>query len=229
MMTARAMRLNAPLTSTIASPRHTTGWGLFFAIGARGCTRPSAISEKPFSGHPTYPRSPFPHGADAVRPQGIRYKAGPRPASSRWDPNYAPAYKLLGKWWEELEENDEQAAMAYARYVALTPDDPEGRELLSRRIYAAKISTASSISWKTTSANIPEEIASLPILAQACLELNRVNWAQAYFFSYVDRLPPQRRALYEDIRFLASIEELAEYTSLDTDAARSAFCNSFGP
>ena len=77
------------------------------------------------------------------------------------DPNYAPAYKLLGKWWEEQEENDEQAAMAYARYVALTPDDPEGRELLSRGVfYAAKISTASSISWKTTSANIPKK--SLP-------------------------------------------------------------------
>ena len=143
------------------------------------------------------------------------------------DPNYAPAYKLLGKWWEEQEENDEQAAMAYARYVALTPDDPEGRELLSRAYLRSENFDRIIHLLEDHIREHPEEIASLPILAQACLELNRVNWAQAYFFSYVDRLPPQRRALYEDIRFLASIEELAEYTSLDTDAARSAFLQQF--
>ena len=143
------------------------------------------------------------------------------------DPNYAPAYKLLGKWWEEREEDHERAAMAYARYVALAPDDPEGRELLSRAYLRSENFDRIIHLLEDHIRDHPEEIASLPILAQACLELNRLNWAQAYFFSYVDRLPPQRRGLYEDIRFLASAEELEEYTSLDTAAMRSAFLQQF--
>lgn len=143
------------------------------------------------------------------------------------DPNYAPAYKLLGKWWEEREENYERAAMAYARYVALAPADPEGRELLSRAYLRSENFDRIIHLLEDHIREHPEEIASLPILAQACLELDRLNWAQAYFFSYVDRLDARARAPYEDIRFLASVEELEEYTGLDTDAARSAFLQQF--
>ncbi len=143
------------------------------------------------------------------------------------DPNYAPAYKLLGKWWEEQEEDYEQASMAYARYVALAPDDPEARELLSRAYLRSENFDRIIRLLEDHIREHPEEVASLPILAQACFELNRLNWAETYFSRYVNRLDPQRRALYEDIRFLASVEELEEYASLDTDAARSAFLQQF--
>ena len=143
------------------------------------------------------------------------------------DPTYAPTYKLLGKWWEEQEEDYEQAAMAYARYITLAPEDPEGRELLSRAYLRSKNFNRIVQLLEDHIREHPEEITSLPILAQACLELKRPNWAQTYFSRYVAHLDPQHRALYEDIQFLASVEELEEYNSLDTDAARSSFLRQF--
>ncbi|MCY3869777.1 MAG: GWxTD domain-containing protein [Gemmatimonadetes bacterium] len=143
------------------------------------------------------------------------------------DPTYAPTYKLLGKWWEEQEEDYEQAAMAYARYITLAPEDPEGRELLSRAYLRSKNFDRIVQLLEDHIREYPEEITSLPILAQACLELKRPNWAQTYFSRYVAHLNPQHRALYEDIQFLASTEELEEYNSLDTDAARSSYLRQF--
>ena len=143
------------------------------------------------------------------------------------DPTYAPTYKLLGKWWEEQEENYEQAAMAYARYVTLAPEDPEGRELISRAYLRSKDFDRIVHLLEDHIREHPEEITSLPILAQACLELKRPNWAQTYFSRYVAHLDPQHRALYEDIRLIASVEELEEYNSLATDATRASFLRQF--
>ena len=143
------------------------------------------------------------------------------------DPTYAPTYKLLGKWWEEQEENYEQAAMAYARYITLSPEDPEGRELLSRAYLRSKDFDHIVRLLENHIRKHPKEITSLPILAQACLEMKRPNWAQTYFSRYVAHLDPQHRALYEDIQFLASVEELEEYNSLATDATRASFLRQF--
>ena len=226
MMTARAMRFERAIDLDYRLAEAYNGLGLIFRNRRKGMYTAIRYFRKALQWHPTYLKARF-HMAQT------RYDLKEYDTKRdldhviALDPNYAPAYKLLGKWWEEQEENDEQAAMAYARYVALTPDDPEGRELLSRAYLRSENFDRIIHLLEDHIREHPEEIASLPILAQACLELNRVNWAQAYFFSYVDRLPPQRRALYEDIRFLASIEELAEYTSLDTDAARSAFLQQF--
>lgn len=143
------------------------------------------------------------------------------------DPNYAPTYKLLGKWWEEQEEDHEQAAMAYARYITLAPEDPEGRELLSRAYLRSKNFDRIVHLLEDHIREHPEEIASLPILAQACLEQKRLNWAQTYFSRYVAHLNSQHRAHYEDIQFLASVEELEEYNSLGTNVARSSFLRQF--
>ena len=89
------------------------------------------------------------------------------------DPTYAPTYKLLGKWWEEQEEDHEQAAMSYARYITLAPEDPEGRELLSRAYLRSKNFARIVQLLEDHLREHPEEITSLPILAQACLEQKR--------------------------------------------------------
>lgn len=133
------------------------------------------------------------------------------------DANFAPAFLLLGQWYETLEEDYVNAAVAYARYLALRPNDIEGRRRLAA-IYVRTQDFDQIISLLEGYArDHPEEIYILPILAQACMEQGRLDWAQAYFSTFVNSAPDSLQMLYKDIQHLASPEEYAEFQSLVID------------
>lgn len=129
------------------------------------------------------------------------------------DGQYAPAFLMLGTWYEE-EEDLANAALSYARYLSLRPDDAEGRKRLAGVYIRTKDFDQITALLENYARENPGEIEILPILAQACLELGRLDWAQAYFTTYVNNAPAHLQALYEDIRFLASNDELEELNSL---------------
>ena len=48
------------------------------------------------------------------------------------DPKYAPAYKLMGMFYEDLRKEYDAAALYYAQYLSLRPGDKEARVRLGR-------------------------------------------------------------------------------------------------
>ncbi|MDA0710749.1 MAG: tetratricopeptide repeat protein, partial [bacterium] len=134
------------------------------------------------------------------------------------DQNYAPAFLLLGEWYEALEEDYGNAAVAYARYLALRPDDAEGRRRLAATYVRTQDFDKVTSLLEVYAREHPNEVEILPILAQACMDQDRLDWAQAYFSTYVRSAPDSLGRCYSDIRLLATAEEQAEYGALDPEA-----------
>ncbi len=141
------------------------------------------------------------------------------------DANFTSAHLLLGQWYEE-QENYESAALAYAKYLSVKPDDAEGRRRLASVYIQTKDFDRITALLEDYVRQHPNEIEVLPVLAQACIEQRRLEWAHAYFNTYVMHAPTDIKAFYEDIRLLASDEELAEYQMLDAKT-RENFLNEF--
>ena len=142
------------------------------------------------------------------------------------DPTFAPVYRLMGEWYEGQQEDYENAALWYARYLSLRPDDPEARLRLGRVYLKARDFEKITGLLMDYVQQHPEEVHALPILAQACLEMKRLDWALTFFKRYLDRADPAERALYEDVRTVAYPEEMAEYEAA-TDGQREAFLRRF--
>ncbi len=131
------------------------------------------------------------------------------------DPMFAPVYRLMGEWYEEQQEDYENAALWYTRYLSLKPDDPEARLRLGRAYLKARDFEKITGLLMDYAQQHPEEVHALPVLAQACLEMKRLDWALTFFKRYLERVDPAERALYEDIRPVAYPEEMAEYEATD--------------
>ena len=91
------------------------------------------------------------------------------------DPEFAPAYKLLGEWHEVYEEDFEQAAIHYAHYMSLVPEDPEGQRLLANVYLRAKDYHRIVELLTEYIDEHPEEVPVLSVLAQACVKLRRLS------------------------------------------------------
>ncbi|MCY3868129.1 MAG: GWxTD domain-containing protein, partial [Gemmatimonadetes bacterium] len=65
-----------------------------------------------------------------------------------------------------------------------------------------------------------------PVLAYAYMKLGKIVPAERYFERYLDGLDPNARMLYEDIRFVASREELAAFNATPIDE-REGFLRRF--
>jgi GWxTD domain-containing protein len=127
------------------------------------------------------------------------------------DSTYAPAYRLMGEFYEDLQEDYQNAALWYLRYLTMKPDDVGVRLRLGKVYLKARDFERTTQVLMDYAQKHPEETSILPVLAQACLEVKRPGWAQTFFKRYVDGISPEERTLYEDIRLLAYPEELAEY------------------
>ena len=133
------------------------------------------------------------------------------------DSTYTPAYLQLGKWHDKMGLNPEKAAYYYDRYLALVSDDAEGNKLSAEfylRIgnYAKVAGTLQGFVTRH-----PEAAKVFPVLAYAYMKLGKVVPAERYFEQYLDSLDPNARALYEDIRFVASRDELAAFNATPID------------
>jgi GWxTD domain-containing protein len=142
------------------------------------------------------------------------------------DPTYAPAYRLMGEWYEE-QEDYENAAFWYARYLAMRPDDVEARVRLGKSYLMARDFERTTQVLMDYVQQHPEEVHALPILAQACFEAKRLDWVQAFYQRYLNGILASERALYEDIRLVAYPDELVEYEAAVSGGRREEFLRRF--
>ena len=143
------------------------------------------------------------------------------------DPGYAPAYRLMGQWYEEMQEDYEAAALWYTRYLALKPDDTEVRVRLGGVYQKARDFERVTKILMDHAQGHPEDLDALPILAHACVEMRRLDWAQTFYQRYVNGIPPAERAFYEDIRLVAYPEEIADHEVAVRAGQREAFLRHF--
>ena len=134
------------------------------------------------------------------------------------DPTFAPAYLLLGEWYEVQEEDFEKAALLYARYMTLKPDDPEGRKRLAA-VYLRSRNYERIVDLLTDYVREhPDETGVLAVLAQACVQLGRLEWADRYFREYLQAATAEEQALYRDPVLLMSSDERNVYEQADGSA-----------
>ncbi len=130
------------------------------------------------------------------------------------DPSYPLTYFLLGLCYEWLENDSEQALKYYERYVGLRPDDPEGLLGVGRACLDLRQFKKIEETLTPYCEQHPEDVRLLPVLAQVDLLLGRSEQAFARFNRYLETLDPAERALYEDIRPIASASEAEAFAAL---------------
>ena len=142
------------------------------------------------------------------------------------DPNYAPAYLLMGDYEAELNREPERAIPWYTKYLSLKPQDPDGRYRLSQAYLQVRdYDKVMQILLNFVQAH-PEAIELLPIVAHASTKQDKLDLAMAFYRSYIDRQGADERALYEDITRFATPEEAAEYSETPSEE-REGFLNRF--
>ena len=127
------------------------------------------------------------------------------------DPRFAPVYLLMGMWYEDLRHDYENAALYYAQYLSLRPQDSAGRRRLGRVYLRLRNSDRILELLGDYVKDHPEEYELLPILAQACVNLDSYDRAAAYYESYVNQIPSIERKLYDDITMVCSTEETVAF------------------
>ena len=134
------------------------------------------------------------------------------------DPTFAPAYLLLGEWYEVHEEDFERAALLYARYMTLEPEDPKGRQRLAA-VYLRSRNYERIVDLLTDYVReYPNETGVMAVLAQACVGLGRLEWADRYFREYLQAATAEEQALYRDPVLLMSPEERSAFEIADGQA-----------
>ena len=144
------------------------------------------------------------------------------------DPNYAPAYRLIGEGYEIMEDDYQNAALWYLRYLSFKPDDSDARLRLGKAyLKTGDFEGTTKVLMDYVQQHPKEGVHVLPVLAQACFEMKRLDWSLTFFKRYLDQIDPAERALYEDIRPLASPEEIAEYEAALKMGQREVFLRRF--
>ena len=142
------------------------------------------------------------------------------------DPTFGPAHLLLGEWYETFHKDYERAALHYAQYMSLRPDDPRGRNRLAA-VYLKSREYARIVELLEDYARVhPDDAEILPILAQACLKLEALDQADVYFKRYLESLSAEERALFGDISLVASEVELGAFEA-SPEALKGAFLQRF--
>ena len=142
------------------------------------------------------------------------------------DPTFGPAYLLLGEWYETFHKDYERAALHYAQYMSLRPDDPRGRSRLAAVYLKSREYGRIVELLEDYARQHPQDTEVLPILAQACLKLAALDQADVYFKRYLESLDAEERALFGDIGFVASEVELAAFEA-SPETLKGAFLQKF--
>ncbi len=137
---------------------------------------------------------------------GTRAARGEAERVVKIDPTYAPAYLILAEW-HKVRQKHNRAIEYYRKYMVLRPEDQEvgynvGLSLLMQDRY----DEAETFAMAHLNAG-PR----YGVLAQVMMHRQDYVKALQAFDLYVDYLPPEERAYYEDLSLVASPEELAEY------------------
>ena len=140
------------------------------------------------------------------------------------DAAFAPAYRLLGEWHETFKQDHLRAAEHYERYLALRPEDPDVTLRLAGALGKAGDHARVVDLMRGQMRRHPDAIEASPLLANAYMELDSLDMAEVVFERYLEACEPGERALYEDIRLLASADE---YEALAQAPDRDAFLTRF--
>ena len=142
------------------------------------------------------------------------------------DPTFGPAYLLLGEWYETFHKDYERAALHYAQYMSLRPDDPRGRNRLAAVYLKSREYGRIVELLEDYARQHPQDTEVLPILAQACLKLEALDQADVYFKRYLESLDAEERAHFGDIGLVASEIEMAAFEA-SPDTLKGAFLQRF--
>ncbi len=142
------------------------------------------------------------------------------------DPEYADAYLLMGDWYANFMEDYEEAIVWYTRYLAMRPADRKVGRRLGHAYLKVKDYDRILEKVRAFTDEYPDAIELMPIVAQACAKRNKYDMAMGFFSTYISRLKPEQRALYDDIGLIASPEESAEYEQASGEV-RTAFLERF--
>ena len=142
----------------------------------------------------------------------------------RMDASFAPAYLLLGEWYETFKEDHLRAAEHYERYLSLKPDDLDVTLRLAAVFGRAGDHARVVDLMHTQMPNHPDAIEMSLVLANAYIAQDSLGLAEIAYVRYLEACEPAERALYEDIRLLASASEYEAFARApDRDAYLTRF------
>lgn len=139
--------------------------------------------------------------------------------ATRLDSQYAPAYILLGKSYERLNQNN-AALRAFGTAMKLQPDDRETARLFGmayiehRRGSQGDRETPKYLLNEATLKDLKTHLndhAYLPIAAQIYFDQGETQQALDTFDRYIDALPAQEQAYYRDISMVGTKQEIQDY------------------
>lgn len=134
--------------------------------------------------------------------------------ATKINPNYGPAYRLLGEVYERFEEDHARALSYYLKYVELEPDNPEG-------LYYFGLAAIQAMEFEKIVTYIapyiedhPDVNQLLPIVSQGYFYSDEHQKALELFERFLQNSEGSERQHYTEISYIASDQELAEYQSL---------------
>ncbi len=172
----------------------------------------------------TYVEGPA-KGLEAV--YHFRRAVGEAKRSTKLDPDYAPAYRLLSELYERFREDREKAITYYLQYLKLEPDNPEGLYSFGRVcIQAGQYDKIERyiIPYLETH---PDAIQLLPLTAQSYFFLEHYQAALEHFERYLQHRDEAERAHYTDISLVASGKERKAYQALSDEGESQAYLKGF--
>ena len=147
--------------------------------------------------------------------------------ATKLDPNYGPAYRLLGEVYERFEEDHTRAMQYYQKYVELEPDNPEN-------LYYYGLACVQAKEFDTIFEHIapylsthPDVVQLLPIVAQGHFYNDEAQKALELFERYLANTEGSERAHYTNIAYVASDTELEEYHATTPGPEQQAYREQF--
>ena len=147
--------------------------------------------------------------------------------ATKLDPNYGPAYRLLGDVYERFEEDHNRAMQYYQKYVELEPDNPEN-------LYYYGLACVQAKEFDTIFEHIapylsthPDVVQLLPIVAQGHFYNDEAQKALELFERYLANIESSERAHYTNIAYVASDTELQEYHAATPGPEQQAYREQF--
>ena len=147
--------------------------------------------------------------------------------ATKLDPNYGPAYRLLGEVYERFQEDHTKAMQYYQKYIELEPDNPENLYSYGLACVQAKeFDTILEHIAPYLSAN-PDVVQLLPIVAQGYFYNDEAQKALELFERYLANIKSSERAHYTNIAYVASDTELQEYHAATPGPEQQAYREQF--
>jgi GWxTD domain-containing protein len=134
--------------------------------------------------------------------------------ATKINPDYGPAYRLLGEVYERFEEDHTRALSYYLKYIELEPDNPEGLYYFGLASIQAKQFDQIVTHISPFIQDHPDMAQLLPIAAQGHFYNEEPQKSLELFERFLQNSEGSERQHYTEISYIASDLELAEYQAL---------------